>query len=665
MVSKLAALAGPTRIVLVQPQTDFSAVQPGGAATAALRRIAAKLEFVANGDATVHLTGIVPLEDDEFASAAKGAVLGLALSFVLVLLWLFLALRSWRLIVPVFLTLLLGLALTTGFAALAVGTLNLISVAFAILFVGIAVDFSIQFSVRFREMRRLEPRTEVALALTGHRVGRQLVVAGAAIAAGFLAFVPTSFRGVAELGLIAGIGMLFALLCTLTFLPAALAQLHPAGESEEIGFLGLAPLDRLTDRWRLPILAVFAVLFLAGAGLIGKLGFDSNTLHTKPQNSEALLTLMDLLKNPVTNPFTIDIVRPTEAQAAALAAPIGKLSLVDHTVGLQNFVPTDQAAKLAVIQDAAGILAPVLSATPAAAAPDAAVLRAAIDKTLAKLQTALPKLPPGSPLRRIAADLATLRAAPDATLRAANDALVRFLPTMLDRLRLVLTAKPATLADVPPEIARDYIEPDGAARLQVVPTAAVGDSDVLRRFVAEVQAVAPDAGGAAVTIIATADTIIGAFRTAAIGAILAIAVILVLLLRHPADAALVLAPLLMSAALTVLVVVLCGITLNYANIIALPLLLGVGVSFNIYFVMNARAGERPRLVSATTRAVVFSALTTGSAFGSLALSAHPGTASMGTLLLISLGCTLLSSLVFVPALLGGGRAVVKKEAVLF
>jgi predicted RND superfamily exporter protein len=97
----------------------------------------------------------------------------------------------------------------------------------------------------------------------------------------------------------------------------------------------------------------------------------------------------------------------------------------------------------------------------------------------------------------------------------------------------------------------------------------------------------------------------------------------------------------------------------------LPLLLGVGVSFNIYFVMNARAGERPRLVSATTRAVVFSALTTGSAFGSLALSAHPGTASMGTLLLISLGCTLLSSLVFVPALLGGGRAVVKKEAVLF
>ncbi len=661
MVSKLASLAGPTRIVLAQPRMDFGAVQPGGAATAALRRAAAGLEFVANGDATVHLTGLVPLEDDEFSSAAKGAVTGLALSFMLVLLWLFLALKSWRLIVPVFLTLLLGLALTSGFAALAVGTLNLISVAFAILFVGIAVDFSIQFCVRFREMRLAEPHTEAALARTGLKVGRQLVVAGTAIAAGFLAFVPTSFSGVAELGLIAGIGMLFALACTLTFLPATLALLHPNGETEEIGFVRLGGADRLLAKLRFPILAVFALLFLCGAGLVQKLRFDSNTLHTKPQNSEAVVTLMDLLKNPVTNPFTIDIVRPNVAAAAALAAPLSKLSLVDHVVGLQSYVPTDQFAKLAVIQDAASILAPVLGASAARPAPDAAALRASIGKTLVKLQRALPKLPTESPLRNITADLATLRSAPDATLLAANDSLVRFLPTMLDRLRVVLTAKPATLADVPAEIARDYVEPDGAARLQVVPTEAVGDSDVLRRFVAEVQTIAPDAGGAAVSIVATADTIIGAFRTAAVGAIIAIAVILLLLLRHPADAALVLAPLLMSAALTVLIVVSSGITLNYANIIALPLLLGVGVSFNIYFVMNARAGERPLLVSATTRAVVFSALTTGSAFGSLALSAHPGTASMGTLLLISLACTLFSSLVFVPALLGRNR--VKQRAV--
>jgi predicted RND superfamily exporter protein len=268
-------------------------------------------------------------------------------------------------------------------------------------------------------------------------------------------------------------------------------------------------------------------------------------------------------------------------------------------------------------------------------------------------------MPADAPLALIAADLAALIRAPDATLLAANTALVKFLPAMLDQLRLVLSAQAVTLKDVPPDIARDYIEPNGAARIQVVPRVSVVDSDVLRRFVNEVRSVAPDAGGPAVSIISTADTIIDAFRRAAIGALIAIAVILLAALRRPVDAALVLAPLLVSAAITVFVVVGLGMSLNFANIIALPLLLGVGVSFNIYYVMNARAGERPKLSSATTRAVIFSALTTGSAFGSLAVSAHPGTASMGTLLLISLGCTLATSLIFMPALLGGTPAAQK------
>ena len=117
-------------------------------------------------------------------------------------------------------------------------------------------------------------------------------------------------------------------------------------------------------------------------------------------------------------------------------------------------------------------------------------------------------------------------------------------------------------------------------------------------------------------------------------------------------------PLLLAAAMTVIVVVSTGMSLNFANVIALPLLLGVGVSFNIYFVMNWRAGRHSMLGSATARAVVFSALTTGTAFGSLALSHHPGTASMGELLLLSLACTLIATLAFVPALLMSLRAPV-------
>src|SRR5208282_3238938 len=149
----------------------------------------------------------------------------------------------------------------------------------------------------------------------------------------------------------------------------------------------------------------------------------------------------------------------------------------------------------------------------------------------------------------------------------------------------------------------------------------------------------------------TSDTITGAFRKAAMLAVVAITAILFVVLRRARDVLLVLAPLTLSSLLTLLVAVLLPLPLNFANIIALPLLLGVGVSFNIYFVMNWRAGRTRVLSSATARAILFSALTTGTAFGSLALSAHPGTASMGTLLLISLGCTLVASLVFIPALL--------------
>jgi uncharacterized protein len=225
------------------------------------------------------------------------------------------------------------------------------------------------------------------------------------------------------------------------------------------------------------------------------------------------------------------------------------------------------------------------------------------------------------------------------------------LPEQLELLRTSLEAAPVTLQTIPPDLTHDWVLPDGRARVQVSPKAEARNSKGLADFVAEVTAVAPDAGGSAVTIEATSATIVGAFRSAAIAAVISIAIILYIALRRVLDMSLVLAPLVLSSLMTVVIIVVAGLLLNYANIIALPLLLGVGVSFNIYFVMNWRTGQIMVLGSATARAILFSALTTGTAFGSLALSRHPGTASMGTLLLISLGCTLIASLVFIPALL--------------
>ena len=467
----LAEKGGRYRFVLIQPKLDYAALQPGGAATDALRAAIARLEFVAAGSARVRITGAVALADEEFATVAQGAVAGLVGSFVLIALWLFLAIRSWRLIIPVLATLVLGLLLTTGFAAAAVGTLNLVSVAFAVLFVGIAVDFAIQFSVRFREMRLHAMDARHALGDTARRVGVQILVAAVATSAGFLAFVPTSFSGVAQLGLIAGLGMLIAFLCTLVFLPAALTLFRPRAEDAEIGFTRLRPVDTAIVRHRRAILAVFGVLAVAGVAGIPFLRFDADPLHTKDPHTEAMATLRDLMADPITTPYSIDALEPDLKQAVATGQRAAGLPLVANTLTLQSLVPEDQAAKLAIIADAANILASTLSSRTPAAPVSPADLRLATRTAAAGLTRATVKLPPESPIALVAADLRALQAAPDAVLVNANGALTRFLPAQLARLRASLGAQPVSVQSIPAAIARDWMLPDGRARVSDHPQA--------------------------------------------------------------------------------------------------------------------------------------------------------------------------------------------------
>ena len=653
-----ADLGGPYRFVLIQPKLDYGQLQPGAAATDALRAAAAQLEFVRAGQAHVRVTGNVALEDEEFATVAQGAVGGLVGSSLLVVVWLVFAVRSWRLILPIVFTLVLGLLLTTAFGTLTSNPLNLISVAFAVLFVGIAVDFAIQFTVRFRELAGEHyGHVTPALVDTARQSGAQIMVASLATSAGFLAFVPTDFSGVAELGLIAGGGMLIAFACTVTVLPAAITLLRPRHfvAAAEAGFPWAAPLDRWIVRSRVVLLGVFASLALLGLLVIPRLSFDSDPLHTKNPNTEAMRTLSDLAANPLTDPYTIDVLTAGPAEAHTVVARAEKLPLVSQALSLDSLVPEDQPPKLALVADAAGLLGATLAPHDPPAPITPADLRLAAKTALAQLVPALAKLPPGHPVAAIVADLKQFETAPDATLLAANAALTRFLPTQLDRLRLALDAAPVTEADLPPDIKDDWVAANGQWRVQVSARPAATGMAGLHRFVDEVQAAVPEAGGSAVAIVATAETIIGAFTHAAAGAVGAILVILALALRRVRDVLVILAPLVLSSLLTLLAAVVVSMTLNFANIIALPLLLGVGVSFNIYFVMNWRAGRAGPLQSPTARGVVFSALTTGTAFGSLALSAHPGTASMGRLLLLSLACTLVASLVFVPALLATFR----------
>jgi len=650
-----ANMGGNVDFVLAHPVLNQGSLQPGGAATAALRRIAAGLPDVASGRARVDYTGQIPLSDEEFASLTQGLVAGGIVSVVLIALWLFLALRSWRLILPILATLVLGLALTISFAALTIGVLNLISVAFAILFIGLAVDFAIQFCVRLRDVRHDVPELALAIEETARQAGGQIALAAAATACGFLAFSPTDFVGVAELGIIAGAGMGIAFACTITFLPALLRLTRPRPESVSIGLPMGARADFWLRRNHRGVLTGFAVLALAGLYAAATIGFDANPLDTKDPASESMRTLNKLLDNPQTNPFYADVLVPDLPAAAALSAKLSALPEVAGVISGAIFVPADQTQKLAMLSQAQTILAPTLAASSISAGGPATVtpqdIRVAMKLARDGILKAQAQLPKDSPLLAIAGSMTQLMGESDAQVMAMNAAITRFLPAELARLSASLTAQQITVQNLPPAVARDWFLPDGRVRVEALPTGAAQTTAGLKKFANAVLAVAPDAGGPAISTIATARTILDSFREAAILATIAIAVILFLVFRNFRDMALVLATLALSALLTALFAKLAGLQINYANIIALPLLLGVGVSFNVYFVMNFRSGMRRFLASATAHAVLFSALTTGTAFGTLAASHDRGTASMGFLLLLSLMAVLIATFIFLPALL--------------
>jgi uncharacterized protein len=331
---------------------------------------------------------------------------------------------------------------------------------------------------------------------------------------------------------------------------------------------------------------------------------------------------------------------------------------VAQAVTLRSYIPEKQEQKLALISDCALLLDPTLNPTQVRDPPTDAQNVAAMTAAAAALRDVAGNDPGPAheAARRFARVLDALAQDTPAARERADALLIPGLRTMLDQLRTALQAEPVSLESLPPALGRDWVSADGRARIEVFPRGDSNDNETLRRFVASVRAIVPDVVGTPVSVQESSRTIVRAFIEAGVSALISIAILLVVALRNLRDVLLTLAPLLLAGLLTLACSVLIGLPLNFANIIALPLLFGIGVAFNVYFVMAWREGANGLLQSGLTRAVLFSALTTAAAFGSLWLSSHPGTASMGELLAISLLCTLVAALVFLPALLGPTQA---------
>ena len=642
-----------------KPVLDFNALEPGKDATDAIRAAAAELDFPNKYQARVRLTGPVPIANEEYATVQDGAIVNGVGTVLVVLLILWLALHSAKIIFAVFVNLFIGLSLTTAIGLLMVGSLNLLSIAFAVLFVGLGVDFGIQFSVRYRSERFKNDNLSEALEEAARRAAVPLSLAAMATAAGFLCFIPTDYKGISELGEIAGAGMLIAFMSSITVLPALLKLLNPPGEKEPVGYAFLAPVDHFLERHRIPIVVGTLLVAVAGMPLLYFMKFDFNPMNLRTPKAESIATFLDRRKDPNTGAHAINVLTNSEADARKIEERLQKLPEVLTVRSLDTFVPPDQPAKLKLIAQAAKVLGPALSPDSIDAPPsdqeNVDSLKSAADNLRrtageGKGQGAVTS-------RRLADALTKLAGADEATRNKAQAIFITPLKVVLGQLKSALQAQPVSLQNLPPELVAEWQTKDGLMRVEALPRGDPNDNDNLRAFANAVLAAEPMAIGGPVSILKSGDTVVRAFIHAGVYALVVISLLLWLTLRRITDVLMTLVPLLVAGAVTLEICVLIKLPLNFANIVALPLLLGVGVAFKIYYVTAWRSGRTNLLQTSLTRAIFFSALTTATAFGSLWLSSHPGTSSMGKLLALSLVTTLAAVLLFQPALMGKPRVI--------
>ena len=659
--------AGPSRrFVLARPILDHGGFKPAAAAIDAIRAAARALDIDADHGLSVRLTGGVALDQEELDSVEVGGKTAGALSLVLVALLLIVGLRSGGLVLATVATLLMGLIWTAGFAALTLGELNLISVAFAVLFVGLGVDFGIHMCLRYREELAGDADKAEAIRRAGGAVGGALALSALSAAAGFYAFLPTDYRGLAELGLIAGTGMFVALVANLTVLPALLALL-PRPSARPWRRLSTFPLQRVSR----PVLAIAAILGIAAIFAVPLARFDFNPLNLKDPRTESVSTFLDLAADPDSTPYVIKVLADDLEAAGAIAERVADAGLAVRVIALSSFVPEDQDEKLTIVDDIASFLGPALIPGEPPPPTTDAERQQALARLRARLQAVSAR---DDPLGSAAADLdAALTAergtaepgtagpgtaGPGTTAAGTDPAaeLERRLTVNLQRalaqLSTALEASEVTLDDLPPELQRRWQAADGFARVDIQPSISIVDNSDLRRFADAVLAVVPTASGGPIIITEAGRVVLRAFLEAMALAVILISAILLVMLRRFADIVLVLVPLAFAALMTVAASVVLGLAFNFANVIVLPLLLGLGVSSSIHLVMRQREeGGVVVLTSSTPRAVLFSSLTTVAAFGSLAVSGHRGMTSMGQLLTIAILFVLLATLVVLPCLM--------------
>jgi len=649
------------RFLQVKPVQDSTLMFPAKPGYDKAREIISAYDD--NDRVKVRITGKMAMSFEEIQSVTEGAVYAsiLALIFVTIILWI--GLRSVRVITSSIVTLFIGLIFTLAFCALAIGQLNMISVAFAVLYIGLGIDYAIHFTLKYTEYVDHHQSAENALFLGFKDVGPALLLTCISTVIGFYAFIPTDFDGVSELGLIAGTGMFISFIVTFTLLPALLKvfklesrKISPVTMQAPFAMTITGILANYKRLFRYTgIAAGFIAIFIA-AGI----EFDYDPINLRDANSESVSTLMDLIEEDRLNPWNVEILASDPDSVQNIKELLIPNEMTGRVLSFFSFIPENQEEKMPFIRRINSRISRIPEITKDSAsynldnqiqaARDLSNQIADYDRTppenLGKLRASL-----GSLIDRFEQSDADEKIS---IIENVESGLLQHFPMMLNNLRLASEAAFTEADNVPDEIKKRWISESGLYRIQVSPPAEIDDTNSLRKFAEEVRAIVPDATGELVTFIESGNIVVEAFLQAMFYSFMAIVLLLLVYLRSIPDTLYILFPLILTAMLTGAAMVLFGIPFNFANIIAIPMLLGLGVDNAIHMVHRARDGSlanRDLLKTTTSRAIFFSSLTTLFSFGNLIVSPHDGTASLGLVLLFGVLFLIYSTLLVLPAFL--------------
>jgi hypothetical protein len=629
-------------IIMLKGEQDLAERLPNAAQVHLIRQLIGGTE-IAEG-VRVRLTGEVPLANEEISMALDGIGIAGSLSLVLLLLILYFGVGSWRIIGATFAMLGVGVLFTLGYAIFAVGGFNTLALIFVVMFFGLGVDFAVHFSLRMRE-DMVPGNKEDAEVHVVREIGPALMLCVLTTCIAFLSFAPTDYRGLAELGIISAGGMVIALVLTLTLLPAFFSifgmPLPPPARPARFRPWHLRPA---------PVLIGAGVVAIVAGWLARDVRFDYSVLALRDAHTEAMSTLLELQDAGVTTDYSINVLAPDQAEASRLAGELAALPETGEVITPMDLVPSAQPEKALAMEPLGALMDTIEEVQPAEPTSPRESLAEAVD-ALQDVDRELP-VADRALVSAFREGLAELETRPDRLARL-NDSLVAALAGELGELRRIVQAEPFGFQDLPEDLRRRLVGPDGEQLITVLPAGAVDDREATDAFVHAVMSVTPEVGGRAVVEWGVGEVAVHAFIEALSLAVVAITLVLIVYFRGIVLPLVVLTPLALTTLVTFAVIQSTGLTLNMANILVVPLIFGLGVDAGLHGVHRFKASGSVAAVmaSSTTRAVVISALTTIGTFFSLSFSPHKGAASVGVLLTVAISVMLLATFLVVPALL--------------